>query len=61
MIDILNLDYSELESFVAQELKAPRFRTDQIWQWLWQKGADDFDSMTNLAKNLREELKKRLS
>lgn len=59
MINILDLDYSELESFVSQELKAPRFRTDQIWQWLWQKGVGDFDSMTNLAKKLRDELKER--
>ncbi len=57
MIDILDLEYSELETFVSQELKAPRFRTDQIWQWLWQKGVEDFDSMTNLAKNLRDEMK----
>lgn len=56
-IDILDLEYGELGNFVSKELKAPRFRTDQIWQWLWQKGVADFDSMTNLAKNLREELK----
>ncbi|WP_432738489.1 23S rRNA (adenine(2503)-C(2))-methyltransferase RlmN [Maridesulfovibrio sp. FT414] len=59
MIDILDLDYSELESFVVQELGAPRFRAAQLWQWLWQKGAPDFDAMTNLAKNFREELKGR--
>lgn len=58
MIDILDLEYSELQSFVTQELKAPRFRTDQLWQWLWQKGAADFDAMTNLGKGFREELKR---
>ncbi|CCO22913.1 23S rRNA (adenine(2503)-C(2))-methyltransferase RlmN [Maridesulfovibrio hydrothermalis] len=57
MIDILNLDYGELENFVVKELKAPKFRTKQIWQWLWQKGVCDFDEMTNLAKKLRDELK----
>ncbi len=61
MIDILDLEYKELESFVTQELKAPRFRTDQLWQWLWQKGADNFDAMTNLGKGFREELKARAS
>ncbi|WP_320171408.1 23S rRNA (adenine(2503)-C(2))-methyltransferase RlmN [Maridesulfovibrio sp.] len=59
MIDILDLEYDALESFVVGEMGIPRFRTAQIWQWLWQKGVDDFDLMTNLAKNLREELKSR--
>lgn len=59
MIDILDLDHSELESFVVQELRVPRFRADQLWQWLWQKMAPDFDAMTNLSKAFREDLKKR--
>lgn len=29
------------------------FRAKQIWQWLWQKGASDFNAMTNLSKSLR--------
>ena len=34
----------------------PRFRADQIDQWLWQKHAKSFDAMTNLPLDLREQL-----
>ena len=34
-----------------------RFRAKQITEWIWKKGATDFDSMTNLSKGLREKLK----
>lgn len=30
------------------------FRAKQIWQWIWQHGASDFDEMTNLSKSIRE-------
>lgn len=33
------------------------FRAKQIYEWLWQKSAVDFDEMTNLSKDLREKLK----
>lgn len=33
------------------------FRAKQVSDWLWRKGAHDFDSMTNLSKDLRERLK----
>ncbi|MEM0976300.1 MAG: 23S rRNA (adenine(2503)-C(2))-methyltransferase RlmN [Pseudomonadota bacterium] len=33
--------------------KQVKMRTGQIWQWLYQKGVHDFDSMTNLAKSFR--------
>ncbi len=56
MKDILNYDRGELEQFVVEELGEPRFRAAQLWQWLWKKGARDFESMTNLAKVLRAKL-----
>ncbi|WP_031481594.1 23S rRNA (adenine(2503)-C(2))-methyltransferase RlmN [Maridesulfovibrio frigidus] len=57
MIDLLDLDYDELEAFISKELKGPKFRVKQIWQWLWQKGVSDIDGMSNIAKGLRESLK----
>ena len=33
-----------------------RYRGDQVFKWIWQKNARDFSVMTNLAKDLREEL-----
>jgi len=35
----------------------PKFRARQLWDWLYEKRADDFDVMTNLPKGLRERLK----
>lgn len=32
------------------------FRARQIYEWLWQKGAQSFDDMTNLSKDLRTRL-----
>jgi len=33
------------------------FRAKQLFQWIHQRGAGDFDAMTDLAKSLREKLK----
>lgn len=32
------------------------FRAKQIWQWIWQRGVNDFNEMTNLSKGIREML-----
>jgi 23S rRNA (adenine2503-C2)-methyltransferase len=39
--------------------KQARMRAGQIWQWIYQKGARDFASMTNLSKAYRAELESR--
>ena len=33
--------------------KQAKMRTNQVWQWLYQKGVRNFDEMTNLAKDYR--------
>ncbi len=51
---------SLFEAELAAELSAlglPKFRANQVWQWLHQKGVMSFDGMTNLSKDLRERLK----
>lgn len=30
------------------------FRAKQIWQWIWQRGVNDFQEMSNLSKPTRE-------
>jgi 23S rRNA (adenine2503-C2)-methyltransferase len=35
----------------------PKFRVQQIWNWLYFQGVNSFDEMTNLPKDLREKLK----
>ena len=39
------------------ERKHPKYRFAQVQEWLWQKSVLDFDQMTNLSKDLREDLK----
>ncbi len=56
MIDILNMTLPELEAYMLS-IGEPKFRAMQVWQWLWQKMARDFDSMTNVSKATREKLK----
>ncbi|WP_319469639.1 23S rRNA (adenine(2503)-C(2))-methyltransferase RlmN [uncultured Pseudodesulfovibrio sp.] len=56
MQNLIELTKNDLEAFVAEDLKEPRFRTEQIWQWLWQKRVRDIGAMTNLSKPLREKL-----
>ncbi len=56
MQNLTELTKNDLEAFVADDLKLPRFRTEQIWQWLWQKRVRAIDGMTNLSKPLREKL-----
>lgn len=51
-VDLLDLSYDELAGF-AGSIGEPRFRGEQLFQWLWQKGAADFSEMTNLSKELR--------
>jgi 23S rRNA (adenine2503-C2)-methyltransferase len=55
-IDIKSLTKEKLGEFCS-ELGLKRFRSDQIVQWLYQKGAGSFDEMTNLSLDLRENLK----
>ncbi len=54
-LNLKSLTYQELTSYLAG-LGEPVFRARQIWQWLWQKGATDFEAMSNLSKALREKL-----
>lgn len=57
-IDIRSLNYQEL----AEEVKAlglPKFRTDQIYSWLFEKGVREFSEMSNLSKDLRQALDER--
>ena len=41
--------------FLEQDEK--KFRANQVWEWLWQKSALDFDEMSNLSLELRQKLK----
>jgi 23S rRNA (adenine2503-C2)-methyltransferase len=54
--DIIGLTREELRAALIEagtpEQKA-RMRASQIWQWVYHKGARDFDVMSNLARDYR--------
>ena len=43
---------SELEAIGVPERQS-RMRASQLWQWLYNRGAQSFDDMTNISKDLR--------
>lgn len=53
--DIRALTREQLRAFFVQN-GDKAFRGNQIYEWLWQKGAHSFDVMTNLSKETREML-----
>ena len=51
--DIRALTKEQLRDFfVAQGDKA--FRGNQVYEWLWQRGAHSFEAMTNISKETRQ-------
>lgn len=55
-VNLNDFTYQELEEFVVHTLKMPKFRTSQIWQWIWAKNVTDFESMTDVSKDTRKVL-----
>ena len=53
--NIRQLSLQELEQFF-ESIGEKKFRTKQVWEWLWQKHAHSFAEMTNLSKELRQKL-----
>ncbi len=56
--DILSMTFAELSDEFSN-LGYPKFRAKQVYEWLHKHLAADYDEMTNLPKNLREELKEK--
>jgi 23S rRNA (adenine2503-C2)-methyltransferase len=54
--NLLDYDLDGLAAF-CERLGEKRFRATQLFRWIHQKGAAQFDDMTDLAKSLREKLK----
>jgi 23S rRNA (adenine2503-C2)-methyltransferase len=54
--DIRSLSKEKLGEYFA-EIGQPKFRVDQVHEWLWIRAAKDFDQMTNLPLSLREGMK----
>jgi 23S rRNA (adenine2503-C2)-methyltransferase len=55
-VNLLGLSREQMEAFFTAMGEKP-FRATQIMKWIYQEGVDDFDTMTNLSKVLRDKLK----
>ena len=56
MTDIKSLSKTELREFLVAN-GHPKYRADQLYDWMHVKLAKSFDEMNNIPKNLREFLK----
>jgi 23S rRNA (adenine2503-C2)-methyltransferase len=54
-INVRSLSQEKLKSLIISRGLKP-YRANQIFQWLWQKNAQDFAAMTNISKPLRIDL-----
>ncbi|RYX95071.1 MAG: 23S rRNA (adenine(2503)-C(2))-methyltransferase RlmN [Comamonadaceae bacterium] len=54
--NLLEYDLEGLAAF-CERLGEKRFRATQLFRWIHQRGASEFDQMSDLAKSLREKLK----
>ena len=55
-VNLLDFDLDGLTAF-CEQLGEKRFRATQLFRWIHQRGAQDFDQMSDLAKYLRDKLK----
>ena len=53
--NIRHLSIEEITTYF-ESIGEKKFRVNQVWEWLWQKNAPDFQSMSNLSKELRTKL-----
>jgi 23S rRNA (adenine2503-C2)-methyltransferase len=54
--NLLDFDLEGLAAF-CEGLGEKRFRATQLFRWIHQRGAADFDQMSDLAKSLRQKLR----
>ena len=57
-VNLLDFDLEGLTAF-CESLGEKKFRATQLFRWVHQKGASNFDDMSDLAKSLRDKLKSR--
>ena len=53
--NIRHLGLEELGKYFA-EMGEKKFRTKQVYEWIWKKNAQSFEDMTDLSKELRQRL-----
>jgi Predicted Fe-S-cluster redox enzyme len=56
-VDLKTMGRAGLKAFVAEH-GAPRYRGDQLFNWVYGKGVSDFAQMSNLPKRMRRGLQR---
>src|SRR3546814_19954555 len=62
-VDVVGLTRAELrEALIAAGIaeKQAKMRAQQIWHWIYNRGATDFSAMTNIPKETQAQLAERL-
>ena len=59
LVDLRSLNLTELTDFVTQDLGEPKFRAKQLYEWMHQHLALNYDEMKNIPSDLRVFLKTR--
>ena len=62
--DLVGLAKDELRSALAEQgldARQAKLRAKQLWHWIYNRGATDFDSMTDIAKAQRPWLEERFA
>jgi len=54
-VNLFGLDREQLRARFAEMGEKP-YRADQIMQWIYRRGKDSFDDMSNISKDLRAKL-----
>ena len=57
-INLFGLDREQLRAVFADMGEKP-YRADQIMQWIYRRGVDSFDAMSNVSKDLRTRMAER--
>jgi len=58
--NLIGMGRADMAAALA-EMGEPRFRADQLFQWVYNRGVTDFEAMTNMAKPLRMALAEHFS
>jgi len=58
-----NIRHLSLEELIHyfESIGEKKFRTKQVYQWLWKKNAQSFEDMTDISKDLRQKLQDNFS
>ena len=55
MKNFYDLTLEELQDYLTGQ-GSEKFRAEQLYRWVYQKGVTNFDDMSNMAKDFRSKL-----